>query len=62
MGRKVQKEFLLIEHGVDEVGVVVERVAEDGVEHLQHHPDQLLQHQALLGGSVVSLRNCEVGW
>lgn len=43
------KELPLVEQRVHQVGVVVERVAQAGVDDLQHHADHLLNHVQVLG-------------
>lgn len=43
------KELSLVKQCVHQVGVVVERVAQAGVDDLQHHADHLFNHVQVLG-------------
>lgn len=43
------KEFPLVEQRIHQVGVVVERVGQAGVDDLQHHADHLFNHVQVLG-------------
>lgn len=49
MRPELLKELPLVEQRVHQVGVVVERVAQAGVDDLQHHADHLLNHVQVLG-------------
>lgn len=43
------KELSFVEQRIHQVGVVVERVAQAGVDDLQHHADHLFNHVQVLG-------------
>ena len=45
---KLLKKLPLIQQGVDQVGVVVQGVGQAGVDYLQHHADDLLNHTQIL--------------
>ena len=42
------EDVLVVEQGVDQVGVVVESVTQTRVDDLQHHTDDLLQNRQVL--------------
>ena len=48
VGPEGGKETALVQQGVDQVGVVVQRVGQTGVDNLQHHAQHLLQHAQVL--------------
>ena len=48
MGPEGGEEAALVQQGVDQVGVVVQRVGQTGVDNLQHHAQNLLQHAQVL--------------
>ena len=48
MGPEGGEEAALVQQGVDQVGVVVQRVGQTGVDNLQHHAQHLLQHAQVL--------------
>lgn len=49
MRPELLKELPLVEQRVDQVGVVVEGVAQAGVDDLQHHANHLFNHVQVLG-------------
>lgn len=49
VGAELLKELPLVQQRIDQVGVVVEGVAQAGVDDLQHHADHLLNHIQVLG-------------
>ena len=42
------EDVLVVEQGVDQVGVVVESMTQTRVDDLQHHADDLLQNRQVL--------------
>lgn len=49
VGPELLKELPLVQQRIDQVGVVVERVAQAGVDDFQHHADHLFNHIQVLG-------------
>ena len=60
MRPELLKELPLVEQRVHQVGVVVQRVAQAGVDDFQHHADHLLNHIQVLG--LGEREDAKVNW
>lgn len=62
MRSELLKELPLVEQRVHQVGVVVQRVAQAGVDDFQHHADHFLNHIQVLGLEGGKREDAKVNW